>query len=447
MLADILSSYYYVKLAGFNFNKNSCNIWKPLENIDQPIDIYPGRDFPEFSEVLKAAALKNTDADIIVVCKPRLPSMQLGLMMKSFHNRPLVLDIDDYELGFFKDRVTKMNEDDIRQPHGEIWTNYCENLIRYADGIIVSNSALSEKYGGVVIPHARNESIFNPEFYSKQKRRKELEISLEDKVVLFLGTPRKHKGLLELSKAINLRGSLSYKLCIMGSFPDEKFKESLIAVGKEHLILFPDQPFGDIPKNIAIADLVCLLQDEGRETSRYQLPAKVIDALAMGVPVLATETPALKPLIDQGVVIKTNRKALPDDIERIISNLDLYKNNQLEKRHVFIDEYSYGAVYKKFEKVINDTIINHKELPNKALVLIELQEKIFNHLKKQMDPSKQYPSDQKEKMEIVNKEFKKIEKERRKFDMKYKIMKSKIWPYIRPFHRAASFVKRYFKMF
>ena len=43
---------------------------------------------------------------------------------------------------------------------------------------------------------------------------------------------------------------------------------------------------------VAAADLACVIQDPAHPVSRYQMPAKVTDALAMGVPCLVTPSAA-----------------------------------------------------------------------------------------------------------------------------------------------------------
>ena len=53
--------------------------------------------------------------------------------------------------------------------------------------------------------------------------------------------------------------------------------------------------------------------------SEFQLPAKLIDALAMGLTVVSTETPALNSLIEAGVIIPTNKEQLPSTLIQIFS--------------------------------------------------------------------------------------------------------------------------------
>jgi len=380
MLAEALSSRYKVQLIGFVFDRYGRAIWEPVKNGPISIDSYPGNNFPGFAETLESVAL-NIEADIILVCKPRIPSLQLGLLMKAFQNRPLILDIDDDEISFMNEQKGHVL-DELRVPYGETWTRFSETLIPYADHILVSNVSLQDKYGGTVIPHARDEKTFDPELYSKEERRKQLGISLEDKIVIFLGTPREHKGLAELLKAVKECKNPSYKLCIMGSFPDSKLKKQLQSIGGDQLILLPDQPFKDIAKNIVIADAVCLLQDIESEVSKYQLPAKAIDAIAMGIPILATKTPPIESLISQGLIMLTSLETISKDIDKVLSNSSSLHIEQLKKRPIFLEKYSHEAISDNIERVMKECLKYPKPLPIEALNFIDLQKKYLDDVSK-----------------------------------------------------------------
>lgn len=350
LLAEALSRYFHVLLLGPMFNRYNTRVWAPLRDARITVLPLPGDDFPAFLRTLEKAA-PRIEADIVIACKPRLPSVQLGLMIKAFKNRPLFIDIDDYELSFFRER-SRLSLDDIRSktfadlhlPFEETWTRFTEGLISHADGWFVSNPALAEKFGGIMAPHARDESRFDPDLYDRQARRQELGIDAEDKVVLFLGTPRAHKGVTEVLEAVKACHNPRYKLCVIGTPPDKPYDQALRSKGGDSLIMLPDEPFERLAENLAIADLICLIQDPDSEISKYQLPAKVIDALAMGIPVLATKTGPLTPLVDAGAVVPVNPDNLAASIDRMLSEADTHGRAQRARRDLFLKQYSYEAI-------------------------------------------------------------------------------------------------------
>jgi glycosyltransferase involved in cell wall biosynthesis len=359
MLAEALAGRFNVLLLGPGFDRYGEDVWPPLRDARIPVVRLPGGDLPEFTRMLEGVAPRIA-ADVVIACKPRLPSQQLGLMMKAFRNRPLLLDVDDYELSFFENRApldleglrALADRPDIRLPYAEPWTRYAESLIPLADGLLVSNVALQGRFGGRMVPHARDETLFDPELFDRAAARTGFGFDPGDKVVLFLGTPRRHKGILEVARALNACGDPRYRLCVMGSFDDRNLERSLLEVGGDRVSLVPNQPFADLPRNLMIADLVCLFQDPSSEASQYQLPAKVIDALAMGVPVISTPMPPLQPLIDAGAVITADDQTLAATLARALEDSERLGREQRDRRPLFLREYSYCAIADTLEREI-----------------------------------------------------------------------------------------------
>ena len=139
-----------------------------------------------------------------------------------------MLDVDDYELSFFRDRSPLTLEEaalnsgsrDYNRPQAETWTRYCESLVPLFDQITVSNEELQKKFGGVILPHVRSELDFDPSAYPRNAIRAELGFRPEDKVILFAGTLRMHKGVERIVDAVKKLPHLNCKLMIVGTAPD-----------------------------------------------------------------------------------------------------------------------------------------------------------------------------------------------------------------------------------
>ena len=253
---------------------------------------------------------ERIEGDVLLVSKPRLPSLELAILAKIGKNRPIVLDIDDHELSFVQNRLPLSLEElkvrsaalDVDVPYGTAWTRYSESLIPYVDRITVSNEELRKKYGGLVLPHIRDEHDFNPALYPRDAIRRELGFAPEDKVVLFAGTPRMHKGLSQLLAALRELDQPTYKLLVVGSPSDRTVGNLLRRVDPGRVTLVSHVAFCDLPGYLCAADLVTLLQDEGAPASAFQMPAKFTDALAMGVPVLASNVSPLLNLRNDGLI-------------------------------------------------------------------------------------------------------------------------------------------------
>jgi GT2 family glycosyltransferase len=193
-------------------------------------------------------------------------------------------------------------------------------LVGEFDGVTVANPALQQRYGGEIIRHARDEKHFNPSPELKRKSRKKFGIPQDKKVVLFLGTSREHKGLLETAQAIASLKRKEIAFAIVGDFPDPSLKERLQAIVGVDYAFIGNQPINTVPEVAAIGDLCVLLQDPASAAAQFQVPAKLGDALAMRIPVLATETPALADAFIAGALMPVNTDNIAQQLAKLLSD-------------------------------------------------------------------------------------------------------------------------------
>ncbi len=360
VLADALKADYDVEIIGASFPHFGSQVWPPLRESQVPIKWFRGSHFPDHLHRIDAVA-EQIDADVLLVCKPRLPSLQLGIAAKALKNRPLILDIDDYEMGFFAPRgdapAGKPDDGDYLSPYGEYWTRYCDSLIQGADSITVASTELQKRYGGTLVPHMRDETIFDPQLYDRDEIRKEFGFEPDDRVILFVGTPRNHKGILQIVDALASLGNPKYRLCIVGSVTEPDLRQKLAAsCGRVRIDLYPDSQFSDLPRNLCIGDLICILQQPDSIISKYQMPAKFSDALAMEIPVLASAAPPLRHLARGHLVETLGGRSLAAKIDQIFRNYPAYKNRAIHNRQIFLQEYSYAANRPRLSKIVDDLV-------------------------------------------------------------------------------------------
>lgn len=363
MLAEALSKRFDVVLAGPQFERYGNGVWPPIASSLLPIVPLPGGDFPEFFHALERVA-GRIEADVVIACKPRLPSMELGFLLQESLKIPLILDIDDHELAFFggaaaldhSELADQLEKEDVKLPFGETWTRHAESLIDCADAVLVSNPALQERFGGTLIPHARDFQRFNPAQVSRKDERARLGFGPSDRVVLFLGTIRPHKGVDRVIDSVLRIPDVAVKVCVIGDVPDPTYREKLESLAGDRVQIHPGQAFADLPRNVVVGDLVVLLQDPDSPISRYQLPAKVVDALAMGVPVLATPTPPLQPLIDAGWVQALGSGALEVQITSALYRADEMRMRLACQRSRIEREFSYEAIAERMQERIVDLL-------------------------------------------------------------------------------------------
>lgn len=359
LLADLLSATYEVEAVGAQFERYGTEIWRPLQGSPIPMRTFPGSSFPDHLATMRRVA-GELDGDVVYVSKPRFPSFGLGALAKELRNRPLLVDVDDRELSFFGE-TAGISLDDLAAAHGDpdfllpfsrLWTRACDALIPGADHVTVSNPALEGLYGGTLVPHVRDETVFDPARFDRDAIRARYGFGRRHRVVLFAGTPRRHKGIVRIAQALDRIGNPDYRLCIVGTKEYEELRRELEPYAR-WIVVLPYFPFSELPTVLMLADLVCVLQDPANEVARWQIPAKITDALAMGVPCLTTRVPPLESLVQRGLVETLGQTPLDERIDDIFRDHDAARERAVRGRDAFLAEYSYGAVRPRLEQVID----------------------------------------------------------------------------------------------
>ena len=370
LLADVLRRRYQVELIGANFPRFGRTLWEPLRGCSRvAVKGFAGRRFPGyFKDMLKVA--EEIDGDVLYVSKPRLPSLELAILAKLHRNRPIVLDIDDYEPGFFTQREPLTLEEagrrqgraDFVQPQDETWTRFAETLVPLCDQITVSNGELQRRYGGMLVPHVRDELEFEPGAWPRDTIRSALGIAADEKVIVFAGTPRSHKGLGEIVAALGRVRRHSCKLLVIGTPADLSSLALLGRADPELVIRVPDVSFSDLPGYLCAGDLVCLPQRVDEAVSRFQIPAKLTDALAMGIPILASPTAPMLPLAEEGL-LEVLDTTLERKIEAVFDDYPAHEHRAAKNRSAFLRKFSYGAVLPRLTDMIDRTMADASPTP------------------------------------------------------------------------------------
>ncbi len=276
-------------------------IWFPLANVSDipflPIQ-YP-LNLPQF--ILKMnKIIKKIKGEILYITKPLITSYGPGLIAKKNYDLPIILDIDDWEMAPF---MSKKNFQKYLQAFYHINNPFsffpCAVMNKYisrADLITVSSDSLRKMYGGLVVPHLRKVISFKERTEGSKK------------TILFLGTPRPHKGLKELIEAFKLVPYDNVILQIVGFDKKSPYcREIKASVRDDKRIHFQEQiHFDKIPEYMAGADIVVIPQ-RYTPCGQTQLPAKLFDAMASGRAIIATRVSDIPDILgDAGIIVEPN---------------------------------------------------------------------------------------------------------------------------------------------
>jgi glycosyltransferase involved in cell wall biosynthesis len=352
LLADMAALEFDPTLTGPLFKQYGTQLWPPLRDEKSiKITTFEGGDFPTYLRNM-LAQVEATDAQSVYVSKARLPSLLFGILMRVVKGSALIVDIDDHELSFFPNKTELTLEDALKyaqshpdesaMPYAEVWTRLAENLVRQIGAITVSNVALQARFGGVVVRHGRNEEAFRPDPSVRERVRAEFGLAPDDVAVLFVGTPRPHKGIYRIAEALERLNNDKLVFVVVGSFTDARTKDGFKRFKKARIKFFENQPWERLPEIVSMADLVAILQDPASPIAEYQIPAKLTDALALGIPVFATRVPPLLDLIAQGTIEPIDTDM---DLDRVLSAASpLEQSNPAKlahRRQRFLSEFSY----------------------------------------------------------------------------------------------------------
>ncbi|EDZ92896.1 glycosyl transferase group 1, partial [Limnospira maxima CS-328] len=361
-LAQLYGGFAEVELIGCLFPKYGGQVWEPIRGGEIRCHTIRVEDEGRFIEQALGLVLAHP-YEVVHLSKPRIANIILGLLYKLVWGARVIVDIDDEELIFVRASepvdLRELLESGERLPkwkhlQGKEWTRIAVGLVREFDGVTVSNRALQERYGGVVIRHARDEARFVPSADLKRRSRERFGIAQDKKVVLFFGTPRKHKGLVTTARALGSLGRKDVVFAIIGDFEDGKLKEELQGIPGVDYVFVGNQPFESIPDVVAVGDICVLLQDADFRVSQFQIPAKLSDALGMGLVVLLSETAAVADVIESGAVVPVAEGDLPAVLDRVLSDEAECNKFRVRGRELLAAEFGFGVNGSRLAEVMDE---------------------------------------------------------------------------------------------
>jgi glycosyltransferase involved in cell wall biosynthesis len=350
VLAKVLARHYEVEIIG---PVTRAGIWPPCDTREiaiKPLEwVAPNNLWSTLRPALRAI-----EGDVTYAVKPLLASYGVALAKRLVSKTPVVVDIDDWQLGF----TTKMEGYfDLRRIRARLsglrtssnsyyWVALMERLTRWADDITTVSSVLNGKFGnrGIIVPHGRDPALFDPQLYDRESLRRRHGLD-PFKVIMFLGTPKPHKGIEDIIAAVRTVGRSDIRVVIVGADRSDGFVEGLCAQNEELVIPFGLIPFSDIPRFLSMADLVVLPQ-KNEPRSVGQIPAKLIDAMAMAKPIVATAVSDIGKILQGcGIVVEPGAHGqLAASIEFALGDPEAARELGRKARERFLAEYSFDVM-------------------------------------------------------------------------------------------------------
>ncbi|MBE9180824.1 glycosyltransferase family 4 protein [Oculatella sp. LEGE 06141] len=363
LLGQVLQKLRYdVEVVGFLFVGNDLYAAPPG---GMAIASVPGARYPQF---VRSAAelLHRLDGDIIYAVKPKPTSFGLSVLKKLQTRRPVILDMDDWELSWhggddwsYRPSLKQLARDllkpsgVLREPDHPLYITWMERLVSQANALTVDTQFLLDRFGGVYLPNGKDTALFDPDRYDGAASKHRYGLSAY-RVLMFPGAPRPHKGLEDVLMALDQLNEPDFRLVIVGGNPYDDYDDQLIRQWGRWIIKLPKHPVEQMPEVLAAADVIVVPQ---RDTlvANAQFPLKLTDGMAMAKPILSTRVGDIPKILDgAGYLVDPGAPGqIADQIQQIFNHFDEAITRGQRARAKCVKCYSTDTMATILEEIIS----------------------------------------------------------------------------------------------
>jgi len=375
LLARAAQRHHEVEIVGPVLGSD---VWEPLRQasdvaIRQVACSHLGKT-PGAVPALMHRLADAADGDVLYASKPLVTNLGAALIARGRRRRPVLVDIDDWQVGMRREllrdlplwrlaRATLVAP--FRSHRSTSWWNTVagERLIRFADAVSVTTVFLRERFGGSLLGHGQDTTVFDPARFDRAAIRRKLGIE-DRRVIMFCGSLRPYKGWTDLVAAVGAIDDPDLLLALVGetasAYSRSAVREAEAALGTR-FVAYGAQPYTRVPEYLAAADLVCIPQ-RSNEATAGQLPIKLFDAMAMGKPIIATAVSDLpEALVGSGWVVP------PQDPARLAAAIEHAFRNPVEAERLgrrararTVEEFSVRVMGDRLARLIDRALARQR---------------------------------------------------------------------------------------
>jgi glycosyltransferase involved in cell wall biosynthesis len=354
VLYKLLEKEWRPELIGPIWQRFGRKLWPPLAGEGLTVNSFQPSDLCDVWREGAGIAHGKT-YDLVIICKPRLPGLIIGLLIAEQSRCPIIIDIDENELAFEWRPTDDAAEELLARPFGPMGTRLAAENLHVADAITVASPVLQRQFPGHVVCHARDE---RSPLGNRASVRWQLGLTDNDFLLAFVGTAREHKGLGQVLAAMQEIANPAVKLLFAGSTSRDLDREIKSRGLDDQIIKHGEFSLSDLGGFLAAADLVPLLQDPDSLISQSQMPAKFTDALREGARVVATAVPPFRNMAERGVVDLISGSDFTEYLRKAISEPRDQQSCE-HRRRIFAEEFSFAANRPRLEAAIKEAATHH----------------------------------------------------------------------------------------
>lgn len=350
---------YEVQILGFLIGEDR-DVHIPYRDEIDPVVIQTSLRTSELFPNIRRLAHAAT-GDVIYSFKPLVTTFAPAYYAaRIVQNRPLLLDVEDEEV--YLDQSWDLDATWRKLFRGwrlGISWKYTRllQLFRWGiDAVTVVSTELQDRYGGTIIRHGPNENQFSPDPYvgKEEQLREKWGLPQDRKLAVFTGTPRPHKGVKVLVDALRLDKCGDWDFVLVGPDENEFVSYARTKLPERSHLLGP-HPYKQIPEILSIADAIPIPQKK-TAFAAAQVPAKLLDAMAMARPIVASRIGDLPEILggeNRGWLVSPDSPAvLSDALQEIGENPEEAKGRGQKARQWYIENASTTAIAEQLSDIL-----------------------------------------------------------------------------------------------
>jgi glycosyltransferase involved in cell wall biosynthesis len=306
--------------------------------------------------------------DIAFAYGAGLCSFGACLLAKRRRGVPVILDMPEWEVHEHHNLDGRISRALMVARHliGPGWSNphsfkyryVLDHLTRLADERTCGCSFVQRRYGGDFLPFCADTAKFDPTRFDKTAVRRKWGIPADAAILFFGGNPQPMKGLEETVAAIHaLDGTVDARLVIVGRDETHAYTRKVKELARGKAIVLGAQPFTLMPELLSMADIVALPDTRVPKSMGY-IPAKIYEAMAMAIPVIASDLSDMPVILkDCGYIIPPDdSSALRAQIEYVLLHPDEAREMGRRARQRAIEHYSWDVGERVLHGVVERVI-------------------------------------------------------------------------------------------
>ena len=313
--------------------------------------------FPDFfwqTERLSRAAT----GDVLFAVKAMPQTVWVALREKRRRGCKVVVCLDEWDGALMARRSPAERRAYWRRhwmhPLEDNYYPWVERLFPRADLVVSTSTFLQRRFGGTVVRMGVDTDRFRPpDPAGKKAVRAELGLNDGQRVIVFGGVVRPHKGVEWILEAMDRTGDPRWRLLVIGPITDTLSSLMKGPLGSR-IVAAGTKPATEMPRWLGAGDLAVLPMSDDL-LAQSQVPCKVYEAMAVGLPVLAGSVSDLPEIVNGAgeTFAPGDVDALADGLRRWNADPDRTAEFQKQARRRSENLYSSNIMSRKLIQIVD----------------------------------------------------------------------------------------------